>query len=123
MKWVVCAEILSHSIDGGLEDALRAIVDAQPGDPFSRLTQGLARIALARDACVAGDSAASNELHEITDEYEQSGMEGVALEALVVLAESQQRSGDERFDETERRTVQLARRLGRPVRVRHLKSI
>lgn len=116
------AEILWHSIDGGFEHALAAIVDTKPAGPYARLTHGLARIVLAEEACLAGDSAASNQLYEVSNEYESFGMEGVVLEALVVLAESQHASGDERFGETKRRAVELATRLGRPVRVRRLMS-
>ena len=117
------AEILWNSIDGGFEDALRAIVESQPKGPKARLTHGSARIALARDACLAGDSNASNELYGVVDAYEAIGMEGVVLSALAVLAESQKASGDERFGETKRRAVELATRLGRLVRLHLLDSL
>jgi tetratricopeptide (TPR) repeat protein len=116
------AEILWHSIDGGFEDALRAIVDTQPTGPDMRHTHGSARIALAGDACLAGDSAAIKELYEVRNEYEQFGMEGVVLSALTFLAKSQQANGDDRFGETKRRAVELATRLGRLVRLRRLQS-
>jgi tetratricopeptide (TPR) repeat protein len=117
------AEILWHSIDGGFEDALTAIVDTQPKDPYARHRRGSARIALARDACLAGDIAASNELYEVSNEYERYGMEGVVLKALALLAESQQTRGDQRFEETRRRAVELATRLGQTVRLRRLMSL
>jgi tetratricopeptide (TPR) repeat protein len=117
------AEILWHSIDGGFEDALRAIVESQPKDPKARLTHGSARIALARDACLAGDSNASDELYEVVNAYEEIGMEGVVLSALAVLAESQKASGDERFGETKQRAVEVATRLGRLVRLHLLDSL
>jgi tetratricopeptide (TPR) repeat protein len=116
------AEILWHSIDGGFEHALQAIVDGPAKGANARFARGLAQIALAANRCMAGDSAATDKLYEVTKEYERFGMEGVVLEALVVLAESQNASGDERFGETKRRAVELATRLGRPVRVRRLMS-
>ena len=116
------AEILWHSIDGGFEHALKAIVDTPPTGPYTRLTHGLARIELAKMAGLAGEGAADNQLYEVSTEYDQFGMEGIVLEALVVLAESQQARGDERFDETKQRAVELATRLGRPVRASRLMS-
>jgi len=116
------AEILWHSIDGGFEHSLRAIVGSEPKKPHARLTRGLARIALAKDASSEGNPAASNELYQVINEYGIFGMEGVVLQALVVLAESQRVNGDERFSETKSRAIGLATRLGRPVRVRHLMS-
>jgi hypothetical protein len=82
----------------------------------------LARIALAKDASSEGNPVASNELYQVINEYEILGMEGVVLQALVVLAGSQRVNGDERFSETKSRAIELATRLGRPVRVRHLMS-
>jgi tetratricopeptide (TPR) repeat protein len=117
------AEILWHSIDGGFENALKAIVDTQPKGPDMRHTRGSARIALAGDACLAGDSAAIKELYDVSNEYEQFGMEGTVLSALTFLAKSQQINGDERFGETRRRAVELATRLGRHVRLHHLQSL
>lgn len=117
------AEILWHSIDGGFEEALKAIVATQPKEPYTRLRRGLARIALARDACMTSDNSASDELYEVGNEYEQYGMEGVVLSALVFLAEFQRANGDERFGETKRRAVELATRLGRLVRLRRLQSL
>lgn len=117
------AEILWHSIDGGFEEALKAIVDTQPQEPNARLTRGLARITLAGDSCMAGDSAAIKELYEVRNEYEQYGMEGVVLSALAFLAESQHANGDQRFGETRRRAVELATRLHRLVQLRHLQNL
>ena len=117
------AEILWHSIDGGFEDALKAIVDTQLKGPDMRQTRGSARIALASDACLAGDSAAIKELYDVSNEYDQFGMEGTVLSALTFLAKSHRINGDERLGETKRRAVELATRLGRLVRLHRLRSL
>ena len=117
------AEILWHSMDGGFEEALKAIVDAQPTGPEMRQTRGSARIALAGDACLAGDSAAIKELYDVSHEYEQFGMDGTVLSALTFLAKSHRINGDERFGETKRRAVELATHLGRLVRLHRLRSL